>query len=138
MLLRSGTPWLWASESADGGATWSLPERTAFTDNRTKFFLDRLPDGRYCYIGTPDPFPPRVRQLLALSLSRDGKRYDRHFVLTDRQFKGRYPGLDKNGIYGYPTALVWEGTLYITCSINKEMIAVMRLTLEALGKGKEP
>ena len=138
MLLRSGTPWLWASESADEGATWSLPERTAFTDNRTKFFLDRLPDGRYFYIGTPDPFPPRVRQVLALSLSRDGKRYDRHFVLADRQFKGRYPGLDKNGIYGYPTALAWEGEMYITCSINKEMIAVMRLPLEALGKGKEP
>ena len=31
--------------------------------------------------------------------------------------------------YGYPTALVWNGTLYVTCSINKEMIAVMHVSL---------
>ncbi len=138
MLLRSGTPWLWAAESFDEGETWTLPQPTAFTDNRTKFFLDRLPDGRFYYIGTPDPFPPRVRQVLVLSLSGDGRTYDRHFLLSDRQFKGRYPGLDKNGIYGYPTALVREGEMYITCSINKEMIAVMRLKTEALGKGRKP
>ncbi len=137
MLLRSGTPWLYASRSADGGETWTLPKRTSFTDNRTKFFLDRLPDGRYYYIGTPDPFPPRVRHLLCLSLSEDGVNYDRHFILCDRQFKGRYPGLDKNGVYGYPTALVREGRLYMTFSINKEMIAVAGLPLSALGKGLE-
>ena len=129
LLLRSGTPRLWASFSFDDGETWSLPEPTDFTDNRTKFFLGQLPDGRYYHIGTPDPFPPRIRQVLALSLSRDGLSYDQHLLLENRQFKGRYPGLDKNGIYGYPTALVWNGTLYVTCSINKEMIAVMHVSL---------
>lgn len=132
MLLRSGTPRLWASFSADQGETWSLPQPTDFTDNRTKFFLGRLPDGRYYHIGTPDPFPPRFRQVLALSLSNDGFSYDRHLLLENRQFKGRYPGLDKNGVYGYPTALVWSGTLYVTCSINKEMIAVMHVSLDEI------
>ena len=129
MLLRSGTPHLWASVSEDRGETWSLPEPTAFTDNRTKFFLGRLPDGRYYHVGTPDPFPPRIRQVLALSISEDGKLFDQHYLIEDRQFKGRYPGLDKNGIYGYPTCLVRDGVLYVTCSINKEMICVMHVDL---------
>ena len=132
MLLRSGTPRLWASMSENEGETWSLPQPTAFTDNRTKFFMGRLPDGRYYHIGTPDPFPPRFRQVLALSLSDGGFSYDRHFLLENRQFKGRYPGLDKNGIYGYPTALTWNGTLYAACSVNKEMIAVMRVALNEI------
>ena len=132
MLLRSGTPRLWASFSEDDGRTRSLPQPTDFTDNRTKFFLDQLPDGRYYHIGTPDPFPPRFRHVLALSLSRDGFSYDQHLLLADRQFKGRYPGLDKNGIYGYPTALAWNGKLYVTCSINKEMIAVMYISLDEI------
>ena len=49
-----------------------------------------------------------------------------------QELLGRYPGLDKNGIYGYPTALVWNGTLYVTCSINKEMIAVMHVSLSEI------
>ena len=132
MLLRSCTPWLWASRSRDGGETWTLPERTDFSDNRTKFFLGRLPDGRYYYIGTPDPFPPRTRHVLALYLSKDGMRFDTHYLLENRQFKGRYPGLDKNGVYGYPTALVRDGNLYVTFSINKEMIAVTSVSLSDL------
>ena len=129
MLLRSGTPYLWASFSEDHGTSWTLPEPTDFTDNRTKFFLGRLPDGRYYHVGTPDPFPPRTRHVLALSLSEDGKNFSRHYLLENRQFKGRYPGLDKNGIYGYPTCVVHDRTLYVTCSINKEMIAVMHYDL---------
>ena len=130
MLLRSGTPRLWASFSEDRGETWSLPKPTDFTDNRTKFFLNQLPDGRYYYIGTPDPFPPRFRHVLALYLSRDGRRFDQHYLLENRQFKGRWPGLDKNGVYGYPTAMVRDGRLYVTFSINKEMIAVTSVSLK--------
>lgn len=132
MLLRSGTDWLWASESADDGETWTLPEPTAFTDNRTKFSLGRLPDGRYYYVGTPDPFPPRFRHVLALYLSKDGQCFDTHYLLANRQFKGRWPGLDKNGIYGYPTTLIRDGRLYVTFSINKEMIAVTSVALSDL------
>ena len=57
---------------------------------------------------------------------------EEYLLLENRQFKGRYPGLDKNGVYGYPTALVWSGTLYVTCSINKEMIAVMHVYLDEI------
>lgn len=129
LYYRSATPWLWACVSHDEGETWTLPEKTNFTDNRTKFFLDRLPDGRYFYVGTPDPFPPRTRHVLALSLSKDGLDWTEHYILADAQYKGRYPGIDKNGVYGYPSVMVEDKTMYITFSLNKEMIAVMKVDL---------
>lgn len=129
LYLRSATPWLWACCSTDNGETWSLPEKTEFTDNRTKFFMDRLPDGRFFYVGTPDPFPPRTRHVLALSLSQDGLDWTEHYLLADAQYKGRYPGIDKNGVYGYPSVLVEGTSMHVAFSLNKEMIAVLTADL---------
>lgn len=132
MLLRSGTDRLWATCSRDDGETWSEPEPTDFTDNRTKFALGQLPNGLYYYVGTPDPFPPRTRHVLALSLSKDGLDYTTHYLLQDDQYKAKFIGLDKNGIYGYPKTLVHEGYLYITVSVCKESIIAMRVPLSEL------
>lgn len=132
LYLRSDTPWLWACYSDNEGETWSLPQQTAFTDNRTKFFMDRLADGRYYYVGTPDPFPPRTRHVLGLSFSEDGLDWTRHYLLATAQYKGRYPGIDKNGVYGYPCVLAEGNILYIAVSINKEMIAVFQVDTTGL------
>ena len=132
MYLRSGTPYLWVSESHDEGETWSLPEPTRFTDNRTKFDLGQLPDGRYYYVGTPDPFPPRTRHTLVLSISEDGLNWKHHYLLADAQYKGRYPGIDKNGVYGYPAALIRDGYMHVAFSINKEKLAVLRVACDTL------
>lgn len=132
MLLRSGTDHLWATESRDNAETWSRPQPTRFTDNRTKFHLGRLPNGTFYYVGTPDPFPPRTRHVLVLSLSDDGLHYKRHFILQDKQYKAKFIGLDKNGIYGYPDTMVHDGYLYITVSICKESIIIMRVPCDTL------
>ena len=132
MLMRSGTNYLWASKSTDDGETWTLPEPTKFTDNRTKFALGKLPSGKYFYVGTPDPFPPRTRHVLALSLSDNGIDYNQHFLLDDTQYKGKFIGLDKNGIYGYPSVLVKDGYMHIVFSICKETIVAMRVPCETL------
>ena len=129
LYLRSATPWLWACRSTDNGESFSLPEKAEFTDNRTKFFMGRLEDGRYFYVGTPDPFPPRTRHVLALSLSEDGLDWTQHYLLADAQYKGRYPGIDKNGVYGYPSVITEGTTLYAAFSLNKEMIAVLKADL---------
>ncbi len=132
MFLRSGTPWLWACESRDDGGTWSLPQPTRFSDNRTKACFGRLPNGRFYYLGTPDPFPPRTRHVLALSTSDDGLDFDRHYLLADAQYKGTYPGIDKNGVYGYPSALARDGYLHVIVSINKEAIMALRVPCDTL------
>ena len=48
---------LWLTESRDNAASWSAPVETTFSDNNTKFHFGRLPDGRFYYVGCPDPQP---------------------------------------------------------------------------------
>lgn len=132
MMLRSGTDYLWCTESFDDGVTWSEPQQTRFTDNRTKFHFGRLPNGTFYYVGTPDPFPPRTRHVLVLSLSDDGLDYRRHFILQDEQYKCQFVGLDKNGIYGYPDTMVHDGCLYVAYSICKERIQILRVPCDTL------
>ena len=152
MLLRSGEQRLWLSESSDDGATWSAPAPADFSDNDSKFHFGRvaasreaagsrregtrpgrLPDGRFYYVGTPDPLPRGARNPLVLSLSEDGERFDRHFVLhQDEPYgmirRGRYKG----GLYGYPHSLVHDGRLYVIVSLRKEAVAVLQTPLAAL------
>jgi hypothetical protein len=134
MLLRSGTPHLWVTESTDDGVTWSSPVETDFTDNVTKFHFGRLPDGRFYYVGCPDPEPRGARCPLVLSLSEDGVRFDRHRILADAStpYEQVKEGLHKGGDYGYPHTLVRDGWLGVIVSRRKEAVEVLRTRIEAL------
>jgi hypothetical protein len=136
MLLRTTGPGyagkLWGTESRDDGATWSAPAETAFTDNNTKFHFGRLPDGRFFYVGCPDPQPRGARNPLVLSLSEDGVRFDQHFILADEEYVQRRTGLHKGGLYGYPHTMIHDGYLYTIISLRKEAVAVLRVALAAL------
>jgi hypothetical protein len=136
MLLRLTGPnhagKLWLTESRDDGATWSPPCQVEFTDNDTKFHFGRLPDGRFYYVGCPDPEPRGVRNPLVLSLSTDGARFDRHYILADEDYVQRRPGKHKGGLYGYPHTMVQDGHLHVIISLRKEAVAVLRVSLSAL------
>ncbi len=134
MLLRSNAERLWLTESRDGGTTWSTPLPTDFSDNATKFHFGRLPDGRFYYVGCPDPEPRWTRSPLVLSLSDDGRRFDRHFILADDRtpYVRRVDGLHKGGDYGYPHTLVHEGALHVIVSRRKEAVEVLRVPLSTL------
>lgn len=136
MLMRTTGPGyagkLWVTESRDDGATWSAPAETAFTDNNTKFHFGRLPDGRFYYVGCPDPAPRGARNPLVLSFSEDGVRFDRHFILADEEYTQHRPGLHKGGLYGYPHTMIHDGYLYTIVSLRKEAVAVLRAALTGL------
>lgn len=132
MLLRTNTDKLWLTESVDDGATWSVPRPTEFTDNATKFHFGRLPDGRFYYVGCPDPEPRWQRNPLVLSISEDGYRFDRHFILGNEFYTMKQAGLYKNGSYGYPHTMLHDGYLYVIYSIFKEGIAVLRVPIETI------
>jgi hypothetical protein len=132
MLLRSDSERLWVSESRDDGTSWSAPQPTGFSDNASKFHVGRLPDGRFYYVGCPDPEPRWTRSPLVLSLSQDGLRFDRHFILADSPFIQRATGMHKVGDYGYPHTLVHDGHLQVIVSRRKEAIEVLRVPLGAL------
>lgn len=135
MLLRTtGSGYagkLWASESTDDGATWSPPLETDFSDNNTKFHFGRLPDGRFYYVGCPDAAPRGARNPLVLSLSDDGVRFCKHYILADEDYVQKAPGRYKGGLYGYPHTMVHDGYLYVIISLRKEAVAVLRTPLSA-------
>jgi len=130
MMLRSGTDRLWLTESSDDGATWSVPRETSFSDDRAKFHFGRLPDGRFYYVGNPDP--GSGRNPLVLSLSKDGVHFDKHYILADEPQTQKRPGKHKGGIYAYPHTIVHDGMLYVIVSVCKESVLVMRVPLAAL------
>jgi len=134
MLLRSSgsgaTYRLWLTESRDNGLSWSAPVETRFSNCMSKFHFGRLPDDRFYYVGNPLALGHRTP--LVLSLSRDGTRFDRHFILGDEHYKKRQPGRAKGGEYGYPHTLVHNGYLYVICSRQKEAIEVLRVLIKQL------
>jgi hypothetical protein len=133
MLLRSGTDRLWVTESGDDGATWSPPVPTEFTDNVAKFHLGRLPDGRFYYVGNPDPEPRGRRNPLVLSISNDGVRFDAHYILADAEYQASQPGKYKGGTYAYPHSLIYDGHLCVIVSVGKESVLALRVKLSELG-----
>ena len=139
MLLRAaniGLPgpakelWsLWETSSTDNGVTWSAPRPTAFSNTDAKFHFGRLPDGRFYCANNPigiDRIP------LVLSTSRDGVNFDRHFILGEQRYVRRFEGGSKGGHYGYPHTLVFEGSLYVIVSRQKESVEVLRVALSEL------
>ena len=133
MLLRSNAERLWVTESRDDGTTWSAPVPTEFSDNATKFHFGRLPDGRFYYVGCPDPEPRWRRSPLVLSLSENGIRFDRHFILADESYVRLADGLHKSGEYGYPHTLVHAEALHVIVSRQKEAVEVLRVPFSLLG-----
>ena len=133
MLLRNTgrqfTRHLFVTESRDNGATWSEPSLTGFSDANSKFHFGRLPDGRFYYVGNP---LAGNRTPLALSLSRDGVHFDRHFILGETHYDRRRAGGAKGGEYGYPHTLLHDGYLYVIVSRQKEAVEVLRVALSEL------
>lgn len=123
---------LWLTHSADDGRSWSEPEPTAFPDNDHKFQFGRMRDGRFFYLGCPDPMPRHRRSPLVLSLSSDGRVYDQHFVLADEPYERRYAGRSKGGQYGYPRLVEHDGQVWVIVSRQKEAIEVLWFPLAEL------
>ncbi len=137
MLLRNAgrqhRQRLWLTESRDNGVTWSAPVETDFSDTDAKFHFGRLPDGRFYYVGNPIG---GGRTPLVLSLSRDGMKFEQHFILGDTHYEQRQKGRWKGGEYGYPHTLVHDGNLYVIVSRQKEAVEVLRVALSELAGSK--
>ncbi|MEO7120956.1 MAG: exo-alpha-sialidase [Ginsengibacter sp.] len=136
MLLRvTGNGWhgkLWLTESSDNGLHWSFPTETNFTDNDSKFHFGRLPDKRFYYVGIPDTLHHYARTPLVLSLSSDGKLFDKNYIIADEPYTLQKKGLYKDGQYGYPHTIIYNGYMYVIISRQKEAIEVLCFKLSQL------
>ena len=133
MLLRDETASLRLrlSVSDDAGETWSVPVMTNFVDSMSKVFAGSLPDGRIYVINNAYP-QVLNRDRLMITLSRDGKVFDRMFILDDTPSRVRVLGYLKGRGHQYPHAVVHDGRLFAVYSVSKEDIRVSVVDLTDL------
>jgi hypothetical protein len=122
-----------AAESSDRGATWTTPVLTNMPDSRAKQSAGNLPDGTAFLVNEPSGNKTRIP--LVVSLSKDGRVFDKAFVLrrggADLQ-PLRTPGKYKRPGYHYPKSVVWNGWLYVSYATNKEDLQLTRVPLASL------
>lgn len=123
-----------AALSADRGQTWTKPVETNMPDSRAKQSAGNLPDGTAYF--TSNPVSSKSRIPLVVTLSREGKVFDKAFVLrkggSDLQAQ-RYSGTSKGLGYSYPKSTVANGYLYVGYATNKEDVQCTRVPLTSLG-----
>ncbi len=119
---------LYQSISRDGGDHWSLPERTAIPNANSRPCAGNLPDGTVYLINNP-----ASRKHLVLSLSRDGRLFDRSWLIRRVDGKMRFDGLYK-GSYAaaYQHACLGGDFLFVIYSVNKEDVEICRIPLGSL------
>ena len=121
-----------ASISHDGGELWSAPVATDIPDSRSKQCAGNLPDGRSFWVGNPTG--NKSRRILVLALSSDGVLFDRAWLLAGpedlpaRRNEGKYKTLG----YNYPKAIVLDNDLWVSLSINKEDVTLVRIPISSL------
>jgi hypothetical protein len=124
-----------ASESCDRGESWSPPALTNMPDSRAKQSAGNLPDGTAFLVNAPNA--GRIRIPLAITLSGDGRCFNRSFLLRG---KGdlqplRAQGTYKRPGYSYPKSTIWNGHLYVGYAANKEDVQLTRIPLASLAAG---
>lgn len=126
-----------AAESRDRGETWSTPVLTDMPDARAKQSAGNLPDGTAFLVNCPSG--SRERQPLAVTLGRDGRQFDRSFLLRSAGELPalRFPGNYKRAGFHYPKSLVVDGHLYVIYATNKEDVEVTRVPVSELSRGAD-
>jgi len=116
-----------ASQSCDNGETWTRPLVTSMPDSRSKQGAGNLPDGTAYLVNVPAT--RSLRLPLAITLSDDGRHFDRAFLLRGgRELQAlRFAGRHKRPGYHYPKSVVWNGFLYVGYATNKEDVQVTRV-----------
>jgi hypothetical protein len=122
-----------AAVSHDRGATWSRPALTDMPDARTKQSAGNLPGGSAYLVG--NPVSGRSRFPLVLALSRDGRVFERAWLLRAGGAElppVRYPGRYKRAGYSYPKSAVLGDWLYVAYATNKEDIELTRIPVRRI------
>ena len=122
-----------ASLSTNRGETWTTPVLTNMPDSRSKQSAGNLPDGTAFQVSNPSN--SRARIPLVITLSQNGKLFDRAYLLrsggTDLQ-PLRYKGQYKRVGFSYPKSVIWSDFFYAAYATNKEDAEITRVPLSSL------
>ena len=122
-----------ASISKDNGETWSTPVLTNMPDSRSKQCAGNLPDGTAFMVNNPTD--NKNRYPLVITLSKDGKHFDKAYLLRAGGAKLqplRYNGRHKRPGYSYPKAIIWNNFLSVSYATNKEDVEITQVPLTSL------
>ena len=122
-----------ASISYDDGESWVQAVETNLPDSRAQLSAGNLPDGTAYIVNNPTG--NRTRAPLVLTLSRDGQRFDKAFVLRAGEGElpaQRTPGRAKLLGYSYPKSMLWGESLFVAYSTNEEDVQYTRVPLASL------
>ena len=122
------------SVSKDNGQTWSEVTPTQTPDARTKQSAGNLSDGTVFMAGCP--VDNKLRSPLVLLLSKDGKLFDRAYLLRSNESDPElvYEGKAKRKGFHYAKSLVYNGKLYVGYATNKEAAEITIVPEESLGQ----
>lgn len=122
-----------ASESTDNGETWSRTVQTTMPDSRSKQCAGNLPDGTAYIVNNPYRIN-KPRCPLSITLSNDGVTFTKSYLLRslDELPEQVYSGWAKTLGYSYPKAMVYNGHLWVSYSIQKERVGYSRIPLSSI------
>lgn len=127
-----GRTLLW-QESSLKGDSWSVPQKTKFTDNNTKSFFGKLPDGKTYYVGVPDTLKMGTRTPLVLLLSDNEFHFNKHYIIANDHYDIKYSdGRWKEGQFGYPYSIIHDNHIYIIVSRRKETIEAFKIPINKI------
>lgn len=118
------------SLSTDGGDTWAPVKATNFPDSGSKHFILELSSGLtvLCSNSAQD----LTRHVMTLAVSRDGRTFDKVFILNDTPTTPKWFKTERRIGYQYPHMIEHNGYLFIAYSRNQEDILISRVSLEDL------
>ncbi|MCU4164946.1 exo-alpha-sialidase [Carboxylicivirga caseinilyticus] len=121
-----------ASVSLDEGRSWSTPVITDMPDSRSKQSAGNLSDGTAYFVS--NPVNSKMRYPLVLTLSDDGKIFNKAYVLrkSSELPSLKYDGKYKREGYHYPKSMVYNDCLYIAYTTNKEKVEITKVSLKGL------
>lgn len=124
MLARTTSSRIFASESYDGGTSWTLAHATSLPNNNSGIDLVRLPDGTLVLAYNPTENYPNYykgpRTPLSLAYSKDNGATWKDLITLE----------DEPGAYAYP-AIICNGNdeLLLTYTWKRERIVFWRVSL---------
>lgn len=119
----------YASFSFNNGKDWTKAVRTDFPDACARSTASVLPDGQVYVVSN---ISPTGRDLLAISLSRDGLNFDRSFLIRHGAPQLRYKGRWKSIGFQYPHSLVLGDNIWVIYTVNKEDVQVIKIPVTDL------
>lgn len=113
--------------SEDGGRSWTHPMLSDIPDSMSRVSAGRLADGRY-YLVNNAIADLLNRVPLMISISQDGCKFEKQYLLRDEPTKIAFPGALKAHGYQYPCTMVEEDRLIVTYSVNKEHMELLTVS----------